>query len=73
MSFLKLVMQTGPVKDWVAKYIKNLIYLKTGYHVDLLLNEVVVKDENGKTSLHIDANVSTSSEEFYGLLEKLNN
>ena len=72
MSLLKLAMQAGPVKEWLAKYLKKLIYLKTGYHVDLLLNEVVIKDENGKTSLHMDVDVTTGSDEFYQLLEKIN-
>lgn len=72
MSFLKLVMQAGPVKDFIAKYIKNLLYLKTGYHADLLLNEVMVKDENGKTTLHLNCDLNMNSTEFYELLNKLN-
>ena len=54
-------------------YQKKVIFLKTGYHVDVLLNNVVVKNENGRVSLHLDADASIKDSEFYDILNKLTN
>lgn len=71
MDILKLALNVGPVKDFLAKQLKKVIYLKTGYHVDVLLNEITVKNENGKVSLHLNTDAVMKSEEFYDILDKL--
>lgn len=71
MDILKLALNVGPVKDFLSKQFNKIIYLKTGYHVNVLLNEITVKNENGKVSLHLDTDAVMKSEEFYDILDKL--
>ena len=77
MGFLfKWVMKkANPVQIFInkmyEKHVKELIYLKTGYHADLSINEVMLTDENGKVSLHADFDLEMKSEELYDILEKL--
>lgn len=71
MDLFKLMLGAGPIKEFLSGKIKKIIYLKTGYHVDVLLNNIVVKNENGKVSLHLDVDASTKDSEFYDILNKL--
>lgn len=78
MNFLFKIIskRKNPIKEFImtniySKYVKDAIYLKTGFHVDLNLNEVEIIDENGRTKLHADFDLATNSEEFYKLLDKL--
>ena len=71
MDLLKIALNIGPVRDFVAKQLNKVIYLKTGYHADVLLNDLVVKNEGGKVVLHLNSDVTMSSEEFYDILNKL--
>ncbi len=71
MDILKLALNAGPVKDFLAKQFRKIIYLKTGYHVDVLLNDITVKNENGKVTLHLNTDATMKAEEFYDILDKL--
>lgn len=73
MDLFKLVLGTSPVKEYLAKLARKVIFLKTGYHADVLLNNITVKNENGKVSVHIDTDLTMDSKEFYTLLDKLVN
>lgn len=77
MNFLfKWVMKkANPVQIFInkmyEKHVKELIYLKTGYHADLSINEVELSDENGKVHLHADFDLEMKSNELYDILDKL--
>ena len=71
MDLFKLVLGTGPIKEFLSGQIKKIIYLKTGYHTDVLLNNIIVKNENGKVSLHLDVDATMKDTEFYDILNKL--
>lgn len=73
MDLFKLMLGAGPTKGFLGGWLKKVIFLKTGYHVDVLLNNVVVKNENGRVSLHLDADASIKDSEFYDILNKLTN
>ena len=77
MNFLfKWVMKkANPIQLFInkmyEKHVKELIYLKTGYHADLTINEVELADENGRVRLHADFDLSMDSKEFYDILDKI--
>lgn len=73
MNLFKLMLTAGPLKSFAAKWIKNTIFLKTGYHVDISLNDICFKEENGKVSLKLNTDLNMNSEEFYKLLDKFAN
>jgi len=71
MDILKLALSTGPIKDWVAKQIRNILFVKTGYHADVSLNDISVTNKDGKVYLHMDVNAEMTSKEFMDILNKL--
>lgn len=73
MDLFKIVLSASPVKEYIAKLARKVIYLKTGYHADVLLNHIEMKNENGKVTVHLDTDLTMDSKEFYALLDKLVN
>ena len=71
MDVLKLKLSTKFMKGMIANLISKTLFKKLGYNVDILLNEIEVKNENGKISLHIDADAEVGNDDFVKILKSI--
>lgn len=71
MDVLKLKLSTKFMKGMVANLISKALNKKLGYNVDILLNEIEVKNENGKILVHIDADAEVDNGEFVKILKSI--
>ena len=69
MDTLKLKLSTKFMKGIVANLISKALVKKLGYEIDILLNEIEVKSEDGKIKLHIDADAEMENGEFVRMLK----
>ena len=68
MDELKLKLSTKFMRGIVANLVSKAIAKKVGYNIDILLNEIEVKNEGGKIHLHIDADAEIENSEFVRML-----
>ncbi len=71
MDVLKLKLSTKFMRSTIANLISKALYKKLGYNIDVLLNEIEVKNENGKIFLHVDANAEVENGEFVKILKSI--
>lgn len=71
MDVLKLKLSTKFMRSTIANLIAKALYKKLGYNIDILLNEIEVKNENGKIMLHIDADAEVDNGEFIKILKSI--
>lgn len=53
----------------VSKILKTVIHKKTGYNVDIQLNEITAKISDGNTYLHLDVDAELGKEELINILK----
>ena len=72
MKLIKMFFSTDSEKrkEFLARKLGELIYLKTGHHIDISLQEFIMCEEDGKIRIHVNADVEVPSEECDALLEK---
>ena len=71
MDEMKLKLSTKFMRGIVAKLIAKAIYAKTGYKVDIQLNELAVSIINGETSVSTNVEVKLASEEFTKIVKSI--
>lgn len=71
MDVLKLKLSTKFMRSTIANLIAKALYKKLGYNIDILLNEIEVKNENGKIMLHVDVDAELSNGEFIKILKSI--
>lgn len=71
MDVLKLKLSNNFMRGIVANLISKALNKKLGYDIDILLNEIEVKNENGKVHLHIDADAEVENGEFVRILKSI--
>lgn len=71
MDELKLKLSTKFMRGIVANLVSKALHKKLGYNIDILLNEIEVKNENGKIHLHIDADAEIENNEFVRMLRSI--
>lgn len=71
MDELKLKLSTKFMKGIVANLISKALAKKLGYKFDILLNEIEVKNEDGKVHLHINADAEIENSEFIRMLKSI--
>ena len=71
MDELKLKLSTKFMRGIVANLVSKAIAKKVGYNIDILLNEIEVKNEGGKIRLHIDADAEIENSEFVRMLKSI--
>lgn len=71
MDELKLKLSTKFMRGIVANLVSKALFKKTGYNIDILLNEIEVKNENGKIHLHINADAEVENGEFVKMLKSI--
>lgn len=55
----------------VSKILKTVIHKKTGYDVDIQLNEITTTISDGKTHLHLDVDAELNKEELMNILKSI--
>lgn len=71
MDELKLKLSTKFMKGIVANLISKALAKKLGYKIDILLNEIEVKNEGGKVHIHIDADAEVENHEFVRIVKSI--
>lgn len=64
MDEMKIKLSTKFMRGLVAKLIRKVVYQKTGYNIDILLNEIGVQVVNGRARIHADVDVEIDEKEF---------
>lgn len=55
----------------ISKAVKMVVHKKTGYDVDIQLNEVTTTITDGKTHLHLDIDANLEREELIKILKSI--
>lgn len=55
----------------ISKAIKLVIHKKTGYNVDIQLNEAIITVNDGKTHLHLDVDTELGKDELINILKSI--
>lgn len=71
MDVLKLKLSTKFMRGMFASLISRALNKKLGYNIDILLNEIEVRNEDGKIHLHIDADAEVENGEFVKILKSI--
>lgn len=71
MDEMKLKLSTRFMRNIVAKLVAKMIYKKTGYKVDIHLNELDVSVIDGETHISVNAEAKLSSNEFMKIMKNV--
>lgn len=55
----------------ISKALKRVVYKKTGYNVDIQLNEITTTINDGKTHLHLDVDAELEKDELIRILKSI--
>lgn len=64
MDEMKLKLSTTFMRGLVAKLIRKVIHQKTGYNIDILLNEIDVQVIDGRARIHVNVDAEIDEKEF---------
>ena len=71
MDEMKLKLSTKFMRGIVAKLIAKMIYKKTGYKVDIQLNELDISVVDGDTRISANVEAKLSSNEFVKIVKSI--
>lgn len=69
MDELKLILSTKFMRSIVTKIIAKAIFKKTGYDVNVQLNELKVETIDGKVRIHMDVDADVNKEDFVAIVK----
>lgn len=69
MDELKLSLSTKFMKGIVTKIISKAILKKTGYNINIQLNEIKLETVDGKVCLHADVDAEINNEDFISIIK----
>ena len=69
MDELKLILNTKFMRGMVTKIIAKAILNKTGYQVDIDLNEISVEVVDGKAHLHVNADAAINTTDLLDIVK----
>lgn len=55
----------------VSKILRKVIRKKTGYEIDIQLNDITTTIQNGKTHLHVDVDAELNKDELIKILKNV--
>ena len=65
MDEMKISLSTKLMRGLIAKLLKKVIRDKTGYSIDIMLNQITISHtENGKIDVRVDMNAEIDEKEF---------
>ena len=71
MDEMKVKLSTRLMRGFVSKLIAKAIYKKTGYRVDIRLNELDVKVIDGEANIATNVEVKINNEEFMKIIKSI--
>lgn len=71
MDEMKIKLSSGLMKGLVSKILSKIIFKQTGYHIDIQLNEIVIKMDGDKANIHADLDGTMDKEEVVLLAKSL--
>ena len=71
MDEMKMRLSTKFMRNIVAKLIAKAIYKKTGYRVDIQLNELDISSIDGDTNISTNVEVKINSNEFMKIVKSI--
>lgn len=69
MDELKMSLSTKFMKGIVTKIISKAILKKTGYDINIQLNEIKLETVDGKVCLHADVDAEINNEDFINIIK----
>ena len=65
MDEMKISLSTKLMRGLIAKLLKKVIRDKTGYSIDIQLNQIAISHaESGKINIRVDMNAEIDEKEF---------
>lgn len=71
MDEMKLKLTTGFMRNIVSKLVSRYIYKKTGYKVELKLNDLDVNFVDGETEIKTNVELKLNSKEFAKIIKSI--
>lgn len=71
MDEMKLKLSTKFMRNVVSKIITKIIYKKTGYKVDIQLNELDINVIDGETYISTSVEAKLNSDEFIRIMKSI--
>ena len=71
MDEMKLTLRTKFMRNVVAKIIAKIVYKKTGYKVNIQLNELDINVIDGETHISTSVEAKLSSDEFIKIIKNV--
>ena len=69
MDELKMSLSTKFMRGIVTKIISKAILKKTGYNIDIQLNEIKLETIDGKVCLHADVDAKIDNKDFINIIK----
>lgn len=71
MDELKLKLSTKFMRGMIAKFIAKFLAKKLGFNIDILINEIELRHEDGKIKLHADVDAEINNDDFMKLVKQV--
>ena len=71
MDEMKIKLSTKFMRNIVSKLVARMIYKKTGYKVDIQLNDLDVQVVNGDTTVKLNVDAKLKNEEFMKIMKTI--
>lgn len=71
MDELKLNLSSKLMRGIVTKLISKAVYKKTGYKIEIELNNINVEVINGKAHIHVDADAEIDNDELMKIVRTI--
>lgn len=71
MDELKMNLSSKFMRGIVTKIISKAVYKKTGYKVEIDLNNINVEIVNGKAYIHVDADAAIDNDELMKIVKNM--
>lgn len=71
MDEMKLKLSTKFMRGMLSKLLSKMIYKKFGYKIDIQLNDLIVKYNDGRARLYVDADVDIDGDEFMNIMKSV--
>lgn len=71
MDEMRVKLSTKFMRNIVAKIIAKMIYKKTGYKVDIQLNDLDIHVIDGDTTVNVNVEAKMKSEEFTKVIKNI--
>ena len=71
MDELKMNLSSKFMRGIVTKIVSKAVYKKTGYKIEIDLNNINVEVINGKACIHVDADAAIDNEELMKIVKNI--